>query len=143
AKRGAGGYNSVTWRESQLLTCATNTLQAQERKVFCNAPEALYILAGLKAQICPSRQYHKSRKATGITSENLFKKFPDFEGALLVWFDKGIRPHLFTPEQLNQICTVVPIVEALQQAKRSGIGASTFQAPTTGGFQPFGTPRRF
>ncbi len=112
AKRGAGGYNKVTWRESQLLTCATNTLKAQERKVFCNAPEALYILAGLKAQICPARQYHKSGKATGTTSENLFKKFPDFEGAFLVWFDKGIRPHLFTPEELNQICTVVPVVEA-------------------------------
>ncbi len=79
---------------------------------------------------------------TAAASQKWQAKFAPFAG-IIDSVVAGLPARISGDGRANTLNRVVPIVEALQQAKRSGVGVSTFQAPTTGGFQPFGTPRRF
>ena len=50
-----------------------------------------------------------SDEISGVNAENLFERYPGFEGSLLVWCDKSHRRYLFTPEELSAMCRLEPI----------------------------------
>ncbi len=107
--QGAGGYNSSVWQQSQLMDHLRRNGLPGHDIVFSNDPWAMYILVGLTAKMSPVKRYRHTDTKTGITSENLFEKKPDFDGAILVWFDNAHTKYLFNPEELQTMCSVKPI----------------------------------
>ena len=103
-REGAGGFNRAEWRDSQWVRQCLPGISWEGEVIFCNAPDALYILEGITAQLTPIRHFNNSDKLTGVTMENLFEKFPAMNGALLIWFDRVKYPNLFTPMEFETVC---------------------------------------
>ena len=113
AREGAGGYNRPEWRNSHLLQHCLPKISPGDQIIFSNAPDLLYIMKGITVQNLPGKFFYNSDKPTGVTTENLFEKFPELDGALLIWFDRKNRTHLFSPEEFETICSV-QVVEKCQ-----------------------------
>jgi hypothetical protein len=103
-KQGAGGYNSRDWQESPLIAYFRHSHSQKGQTIYSNAPDALYILANVTAEISPARTYYHSHQGTGVNAEHLFNKYPGLNGASLVWFDHKSRDYLFTPHDLKAMC---------------------------------------
>ena len=72
--------------------------------MFSDAPDALYILADVNSEMSPARRNYNSEDQTGLTRENLFTKYPELDGAMLVWFEPNWRDYLFSLEDLKATC---------------------------------------
>lgn len=101
-QNGAGGYNSVIWRESSLMAWLRN--HPLEGRIFSNAPPgAIYIFTGMSTEMIPRKHHYASPVAT---TEDLlkFKKFLALDSSVyLVWFEKEMRSYLYTPKELHSI----------------------------------------
>jgi len=100
-KNGTGGYNTVTWRESDLMEWVrTHPL---EGRVYSNAPDAIYNLTGMRARMSPREHLYNS---PAITTDDLikFRKLltPDSD-TYLIWADNRERAHLYSVEELRSI----------------------------------------
>ena len=104
AMQGAGGYNSRDWQESELITYFRQNRQPKGEIVFSNTPEALSILADVPARMSPARREYNSAVPTGVSKDNLFTKYSDLDGALLVWFQPNRADFLFTLDELKNSC---------------------------------------
>lgn len=99
-RSGAGGYNTVTWRESSLMEWVrTHPL---EGRVYSNAPDAIYILTGMPARKSPRKDLYNS---TATTTDNIskFRKLLTSESdTYLVWFNEvRWRDYLYSVEELG------------------------------------------
>lgn len=99
-RTGAGGYNTVTWRESSLMEWVrTHPLEGM---VYSNAPDAIYILTGMSARTSPRKDLYNS---TATTTDNIskFRKLLTSESdTYLVWFNEvRWRDYLYSVEELG------------------------------------------
>ena len=101
---GAGGYNVRAWRESETIEYILKGGMGKTERLYSNAPDALYVLAGKEAEMSPRHRYKmNSDVATGVSAGNLFERHPTLDGALLVWFyNSEWRRYLFTPDELGK-----------------------------------------
>lgn len=109
AEHGAGGYSLRVWQESALIAHFRQGEIPPGRKLFSNADDALYILAGVRAKRSPAERHYNSDAVTGVNARNVFDRYPGLDGALLVWFDNQSRDYLFTPGELGKMCTISEI----------------------------------
>ena len=101
AREGAGGYSTVAWREGRLMKALCHAPPRGER-VFSNAPDALSVLAGLDAEMVPPYRAGYADRRSPVTPETLFRAYPRMDGALIAWFHRKNRPHVFTPKMLAE-----------------------------------------
>jgi hypothetical protein len=98
---GAGGYSTVTWRESPLIEwLRTHPLDGE---IYSNAPDAIYILTGRTAQFSPGRNQ------IGIVAQSpsQYQYVSQFRKSLkseannyLVWFYNMPRDYLYNVREL-------------------------------------------
>ena len=103
---GAGGYQSRFWQESEVVGHYRHRGEDNGEKLFSNAPDVLYLLADVEAEMSPRHSFKmNSDVVTGVTASNLFEHYPSMDGALLVWFN-GVtwRGYLFSLEDLQGMC---------------------------------------
>lgn len=106
---GAGVYSTRAWRESSLLAHLIASNPPPGRMLYSNARSALYILTDIHARTSPAKGRYNSNATTGVTARNLFDRYPDLDGAWLIWFDEDPPDFLFTPEELDTMCTLTPV----------------------------------
>lgn len=111
AERGAGGYNTRTWQESEMIGYFRKNGQPAGERLFSNATDVLYILADVEASVSPARVQYKSDEATGVTAQNLSIKYPGFDRALLAWFTGVHHEFLFTLQELDVMCDLELVKE--------------------------------
>ncbi|MCG8314449.1 MAG: glycosyltransferase family 39 protein [Pseudomonadales bacterium] len=100
---GAGGYNTKTWRDSQLMNHLKETSDYKNAVIFTNASEAIFLLAGINAVETPAKRQYNSQSPTGVNSLNLFEIHSEFDGALLAWFDNTDRAYFYNPQELSSM----------------------------------------
>jgi len=106
SSRGAGGYSTREWQDSELIGYLKESRGFGDSVLFSNDPGALYLLAGLNAKMSPAKFHYKSDERTGIGADNLFSSVPDFDGAVLVWFDNSQKGFLFGLRELEAMSSV-------------------------------------
>ena len=110
AREGAGGYNTRQWHESEMIHFLRQHASQRHGKIFSNLPDALFILAGMEAEMSPRHRLKmNSDHLTGVNAENLFVRYPGFEGSWLVWCKMNHRKYLFSPEDLAAMCRLEPV----------------------------------
>lgn len=103
---GAGGYSTTAWHTSALVSYFAHGGPSEACGVFSNAPDALGLLANMKASLSPERCMYKAGKATAVAVNNLFEMYPALNGSQLAWFDEMQADRLLTPEELGTMCAV-------------------------------------
>lgn len=110
AVHGAGGYNRAAWRESETIRFLQHQPLVSEYPCYSNGPDALYILAGLEAEMSPAAaRYNSPQTVTKI--QNLVGLWPEEEQGYLVWFDDIHREYLFCVEELQMVANVERIFQ--------------------------------
>ena len=84
-KDGAGVFTTTIWIKSPLLDSLRS--KPLDGRIFSNAPDAIYILTGIVAQLSPSRYEDNLEKIKSMSTE---------ERSYLVWFENVDRPHLYS-----------------------------------------------
>jgi 4-amino-4-deoxy-L-arabinose transferase-like glycosyltransferase len=102
AINGAGGYNSASWRKSEILqnlppSCEPGVI------LYSNAPDAIYILTGRPALRSPAK-YVKASPDQALAA--LKFSWPPTSQADLVWFDSVHRDYLFSVSELQTVADV-------------------------------------
>jgi hypothetical protein len=93
------GFTSRYIRGSLTLRYArSGALRSFGGPVFTNAPDVLYLLAGMSARMSPSKSMYASRRPIRKPADLRF--WPPDRGSL-VWFDWIARPFLYTPAELQ------------------------------------------
>lgn len=100
------GYNTILWKDSEVIKYLSQHPLKKNRFVYSNAPDALYILAGLSAKFSPSKTYYRSTKMKDSIST-----WPIASTAYLIWFDNKPRDYLYTIEEMKSICNIFQIVK--------------------------------
>jgi hypothetical protein len=105
-ENGAGIYSSRLWQESEIISYLRDSDRQEKEIIFSNAPDALYILADVNAEMSPRHSFEtNSDVKTGIRASNLFERYPALDGALLVWCANITwREFLFEPADLKKMC---------------------------------------
>jgi len=102
SRKGAGGYNTVAWRESPTMDFVKHLPAGMESTIYTNASDAIYILAHRMAKDSPSKTHYRSSEvANNIT--DLAESWPEGGSGLLVWFERKGRTYLYTPTELSSI----------------------------------------
>lgn len=101
--QGAGGFSTVQWQSSETLRQAKQIDPQDDSPIFSNAPDALYILAGINAQLSPTRGGHWYSPEVERTTPDEIGEWPGPRRAYLVWFDQAHRDKLFNVEELKTI----------------------------------------
>lgn len=102
---GPRGYATAEWRESDLVQHIRN--HSPHGQVYSNAPDAVYILAGISARLSPRK--HPSFSPTSTTDDILqFKKSLASDTATyLVWFENNYRgSYLYSLQELRSMFDV-------------------------------------
>jgi len=89
---GVSGYNSTVWRMSPLLNWVK--MHPLDGQIFSNEPTPLVFLAGVNAEITPSR-----RSGTEDFKKQLLSNKKNY----LVWYYRNWRTHLYNFEELNSM----------------------------------------
>jgi hypothetical protein len=89
---GVPGYNSTFWRMSPLLNWVKR--HPLEGQIFSNESPALVFLAGVNAEMTPTRRFG---------NEDFKKQLSTSKKNHLVWFYKHWRSHLYNFEELNSM----------------------------------------
>lgn len=91
-QNGAGGYTRTFWRESPLV----NWLRSHPLKggVYSNAPDALYVLAGMNARESPQASTDIAQFEKAVASE---------PNRYIVWCDNVQRSNLHDLEDLTSV----------------------------------------
>jgi hypothetical protein len=104
-REGAGGYNTVRWRESQTIEFVKHLSFSAERVIYTNDPDAIYILAHLAARLPPRKTYFRSSEPARSISD-FTGSWPEEGEGLLVWFPHEGRENFFAPSELQSIATL-------------------------------------
>jgi hypothetical protein len=102
SRKGAGGYNTVGWRESPTIDFVEHLSGNAEGTIYTNMPEAVYILARRAAELSPQKTYYRSSEVVNNIAD-LAGSWPERDSGLLVWFKYTVREYLFTPSELQSI----------------------------------------
>lgn len=104
-------YSNKYWRNSQIIKylLQNRTIEPGCEIIYSNAPDALYILANLKAKLSPMKTLYNSPKIVNDIS-SLRGSWPEESKACLVWFDKISRNYLFTIDELRTVANVQQII---------------------------------
>lgn len=86
-REGAGGYNSMEWRESETLRFVKNNLAALPEPRYSNSTDALYILGEMASQNVLPKFQHSSR-ARAFSADELRGVFPPVSSTL-IWFTRA------------------------------------------------------
>lgn len=96
-------YNSKSWRDNSTIEYLIKTNAAKSADVYySNAPEAVYILAGIKTQWLPAKTMYNSPKKVS-TIKSLKGIWPIQDTATVVWFYRTKRSFLFSLEDLQEM----------------------------------------
>ena len=106
--RGAGGYNSIEWQESEIVNFLLER-GANPDIVYSNAPDALYHLASIDASWSPAKRWYRSADSR-FSLDELKQEWPAGCSVELVWFDRMNRDYLFTVDELATISEVQEVV---------------------------------
>lgn len=121
AQNGVGGYSAAAWQDSPLLRYVRSNATGWDRPIVSNAPDALYLLAGVESQEIPAKTAFNSPKVVNRASE-LRGRWPERESATLVYLTDTPRGHLFTLDELAGIAeldTLAVLEDGLVCAVRS------------------------
>ena len=113
-REGAGGFNSRVWRTSPTLAAARRRLARATGPIYSNMPEALYLLAGIRAKLSPVKGGATSSIA-GAPVTAYEKVWPAAPAASLVWFHGRRAGDVHAPDTLRAIARVT-----LRQAAADG-----------------------
>jgi len=102
-KRGAGGYNTRSWRESPLIAQLQTAGPPQYGRVYTNGPDVLYILTPLDHGVFSPRKGHYNSALQVTERPNM--KLP----ARLIWFNGIGRAYLHTVNDLRQYYELTPV----------------------------------
>lgn len=133
---GAGGYHTADWKTDALIASIEEAGLPDAPAAYSNAPDALYLLAGVDASLAPRKRAYHSTETTGVATENLFDRFPDLDGGLLVWFDRDMRSYLYSPDELRTMAALTPV----RQTDDGSIYRVTRRADSPTGPAPGETP---
>ena len=98
-QNGAGGYSTVGWRESPLMEWMC--INQLDGNVYSNAPDALYVIAGITAKLSP----HRSRSI-----EQVRQSLPLGDTHYVVWFDNKCREYLYSLQDLTSLFELKEVV---------------------------------
>lgn len=102
---GAGGYHTREWKESILINYLKNNSFPGDRLIYCNAPDALYILTGINSSTIPFKTAYNSNKQVNNLQE-LKDNWLKNDSAYIIWFNKTDRKFLFSIDELRTIAAV-------------------------------------
>ena len=96
---GAGGYNRTSWQQDDVIDYLRNLREPLVCPIYSNAPDALYILANISAEMSPA---HKINNSTQVTAElaDLRNVWPPEKSTCIVWLNRQERSYLFPLESL-------------------------------------------
>ena len=97
---GVPGYNSTSWRMSPLLNWVK--MHPLDGQIFSNEPFPLVLLAGVNADITPTRRFGLEDFKNRISSNK--KNY-------LIWYYRHWRTHLYNLEELNSQFKLKPIAK--------------------------------
>jgi len=102
---GAGGLNSRKWRENNTVVYAKQMLRGRDGvRVYSNATDVLWELAGVDALPLPSRR--------AVALSELHGRWPSDSLVVLVWLDnRRLREQYFSAEELGEIAKVEPVAQ--------------------------------
>lgn len=109
-REGAGGYNTTAWRASGVIGYLERYPLETEHPIYSNAPDAIYILAGLEARQAPAKGVHNS-PAVINTVAGMRGTWPETGTAYLAWFARNERAYLFDLDELAAIARLEPVAE--------------------------------
>jgi hypothetical protein len=112
---GAGGYNTISWRESPTMDLVEHLPAKTGGTIYSNNPDAIYILARRAAVFSPARTYYRSTE-TASSLADMAGSWPSGGRGLLVWFSNKSRPYLFSPAELASVAeldTVAPFKDGV------------------------------
>lgn len=100
---GAGGLNQKDWQESKTIAFLRANPQLDDRTIFTNSPDAVYILANINSRYLPAKSSNSEEAERQLDSLN--GQWPP-EESYLVWFNNRNRTWMFTGEELQTIVEV-------------------------------------
>ncbi len=106
---GAGGYSRSAWQENATIAYLREHYQALNCPIYSNAPDALYILADIPAQMSPL-QMASSSTQTVVPLAELKDAWPAEGRACVVWLNRQERTYLYP---LNELLSTVQIEQAV------------------------------
>lgn len=103
--QGAGGFNTTAWRASDTIRHVQTHRASFAPLLVSNSPDALYILADVRAQnLLPKFQHASQERA--FDAETLRGAYPP-EPVTLIWFDRAERnPFVFTLDEVREFTDV-------------------------------------
>jgi hypothetical protein len=105
---GAGGFNTVTWQESETIRRLRLHPGSDGRVVYSNVPDALFPLTGIRSRWTPRRHGWNSPRP-GPSLSQLEGRWPEAEKARLIWFNsQGPESYLYGLEDLRSIAEISP-----------------------------------
>jgi hypothetical protein len=97
---GGWGYSSKSWRESETIKFLNKHPKLMQNKtVFSNEPEAVYILTNIKSQRSPAKTFYNSTQQFDSNSLNA-DQWATKKNKWLVWFDNADRSFLYSIDEL-------------------------------------------
>jgi len=94
-RNGAGGYNTVVYRESRLIEYLKSQ-DLKKKRIYSNAPDAMLALLGAESTFGPSKTLSKQG----------MRKFLSHTPCLYVWFNGIRRNYLLPPQALRKVSDV-------------------------------------
>ncbi len=110
ARRGAGGYSTVTWRESPTIDFVERLAPGERDVIYSDDPWAIRILTHRTASLSPERVFYRSSEAANDISD-FVGSWPEGGHGLLVWFGRTGKEWLFTPPDLQTIADFDTLAE--------------------------------
>jgi hypothetical protein len=104
-RKGAGGYNTVAWRESPTMGFVDGLPAGIESTIYTNASDAIYILEHRAAKSSPAKTHYRSSEVADDIND-LAGSWPEEGKAVLVWFEHQRRTYLYTPTELQTIANL-------------------------------------
>ena len=106
-KRGAGGYASTVWQNSEMIAYIRSN--PPPHKLYSNYPDGIYGVAGLSSSMSPQKSYYASISAPPLQFEKFQAEIDKSGSVALAWFGDSNRGILFTLEELKISFELTPM----------------------------------
>ncbi len=100
---GAGGYSTVYWRENQALKYLQKNPPGEDAVTYSNAPEALYIIAGIKSRALSVHSDKDPEKAL----RELQSSWPSSRYIYLVWIKNNASGNFYSMKELSLFADII------------------------------------
>lgn len=106
------GYNNKFWKNSQTIKYLSQNraLISKFDIIYSNAPDAIYILAGFKSEMIPSKIPHHLPKIRINNLVSLKGLWPEKDNSILIYFKQVNWTYLFTLNELQTIANIQQII---------------------------------